>query len=158
MRGQEAFHPFKNLFRQLSDRVMGGQHEVGLRTAAGHPQEGLPDTGMEVISFRFQPVFGSIAGCPAAAADGGVDIQQDGEVGLQAGSGPPIKGPYGVLAQSASCPLVGHRRVDVTVRQDDLTAFQGRTDDLGGVRGPGRGKDERFRAGIDVAVAVIQYQ
>lgn len=113
---------------------------------------------MEVISFRFQPVFGSIAGCPAAAANGGLDIQQDGEVGLQAGGGPFVKGPYGVLAQSASCPLVGHRRVDVTVRQDDLAAFQGGPDDLGGVRGPGSGKDERFRAGIDVAVAVIKYQ
>lgn len=158
MRGLKAFHPRENLFRQFTDRVMGGQHKVGLRTAAGQLQEGIPDPGMEVISFRFQPVFGSIAGCPAAAAYGGVDIQQDGEVGLQAGSGPLIKGPYGVLAQSASGPLVGDRRVDVTVRQDDLAAFQRRPDDLGGVRGPGRGKDERFRAGIDVAVAVIQYQ
>ena len=103
-------------------------------------------------------VLSSLAGSTAAAANGRLDIQQDGEVGLQAGSGPLVQGPHSVFAQSASGPLVGDGRIDVTVRQDDLAAFQGGPDDLSGVRGPGSGKDERFRAGIDVAVAVIKYQ
>ena len=158
VRGQEAFHPCENLFRQFPDRVVGGQHEVGLRTPACQLQERIADPGMEVISFGFQPVLGSLAGSTAAAANGRIDIQQDGEVGLQAGRGPLVQGPHSVFAQSASGPLVGDGRIDVPVGQDDLAAFQGRPDDLGGVRGPGSGEDERFRMGINVAVAVVQHQ
>ncbi len=137
---------------------MGGQHKVGTGTACGQVQEGFPDPKVELVSFGFEPVLCGITGGPALAAHRRVNIQKDSEVGFQAGSGPRVNRPHCILAQVPSGSLVGNGRIDITIRQNDLAALKRRPDDLAGVGGPGRRKDQGFGMGVNVAVAMIEDQ
>ncbi|MCY1241702.1 hypothetical protein D9M72_546190 [compost metagenome] len=137
---------------------MGRQHQVALGTVGGAVQESGSDLGVEFVGFGFHPVFGGVARGPAEAAEIGVDVEQHGEVRLQAGGGPFVQVPHRRGSEVPSGALIGHRGIDVTVGEDDLAALEGGEDDLVRVGRAGRGKDQGFGAGVDVAVAVVQHQ
>ena len=156
--GQQSVHPREDRRGQLADGQMRGQHQVGTGAAASQLEEGFPDPAVEVVRLGLQPVLGGVTGSPALPSHCRVNIQQDGEVGLQAGGGPLVQGPDGVLPQIASGALVGNRGINVAVRQHNLAALQRRPDHLGGMGSAGRRKNQRLSVGVNFAVAMVKNQ
>ena len=156
--GQQGFDAFEDPCGEFGNRQAGGQHQIGPGPGRCHVQEGRPDRGVEFVRLGFEAVLGGVACGAPLPADCGLDVEQHGEVRLQARRRPSVDVPDCRGPEAAAGALVRDRGVNVPVSQDDLAALQRGPDHLAGVRGPGGREDQGFRVGIDVAVAVVQHE
>ena len=82
----------------------------------------------------------------------GLDVEQHGEVGQQAARGPQVDLADHVRAEGATDALVGDRRVDVAVGDDDGATGERRADEPRDVLGARRGVQQRLGAGVEAGV------
>lgn len=107
----------------LVDRSVGVDDDESLGLGGGQGEELLTQGGAEGVTLLLEAVLGAAAG-GALLGQGGVPVEQDGQVRQEALSGPQGQIADIVGAQGAGRPLVGDRGVEVAVGQDDGTAFE----------------------------------
>src|SRR5690606_15173371 len=100
------------------------------------------------------PVVAGAGVVEAFPTRGGVEVEQDGEVGQEVFCRPEGDVAHGFGAEPAADALVGDGGVEVAVHDDDLPALERGPHLLGDVLGAARGEDERLGAGGDVVSAV----
>ena len=111
---------------------------------------------MEVVLLGLEPVERLVVGVEALARDARVEVEQHGEVGQQALGRPQREVADLVAAEHAAGALVGDRRVEVAVLDDDVAALErGAHDGRDVVRAVG-GVEQRLGARRDLA-AVVQH-
>src|SRR4029453_19683921 len=87
---------------------------LDLQVAAAHPAMERQRQALEVVT----------AAADAAEAHGGIEIEQQREVGQDAAGGSHVELADQLGIEPAPVALVGHRRVRVAVAQYDTTALE----------------------------------
>jgi hypothetical protein len=78
------------------------------------------------------------------------NVEQDGEVGPQAGRGEVLEQAHLVGVVAVAGALVGQRRVDEARADDPLAPLQGRADDARHVLGAAGGVQQRVGPGVEI--------
>src|SRR3954466_11989056 len=95
--------------------------EIAPATVTREVEERRPDPLVELKRLRLEPVTRSGGARQAVSR---VDVKEDRQVRHEPARGPARQPSYLVLGQTTAAGLVGDRRVDVTVADDDRAAFQ----------------------------------
>src|SRR5215218_532747 len=115
--------------RDLVDGQCRVDHEEPLGLIGRKDEVRSAHAVMEVGCLGLEPVVPRACLVESAARRLGVEIEQDREIGAEP-LGRPLREPAHRLGiEHASGPLVGDRRVDVTVLEDHLAALERRTHD-----------------------------
>jgi hypothetical protein len=95
---------------------------------------------LQRLTFKLVGVTTAIGRLGASSgtleSHGGGNIKQDGQVRREPTRCPARQAADLVERQFTARALIRHRRVDVTIREYDVTPIQGRLDDRGDVMGP----------------------
>ena len=133
--------------RQLVDRPRRVEHEPAARLGLGAPEERLAGAPVELVAGPLQPV--RVPRQPRPARDR-VEVEQHRQRREQPVDGPQREALDLVGPQVPPAALVGHRRVEVPVGDDDRAAGERRPDQRRHVvRAVGR-VEQRLGAGVDV--------
>ena len=144
---RRAVDPLTDRPRQLVHRQRRVEHEPAARIGRGAAQERLAGPAVELVAGPLEPV--GLARQPRTPGDR-VEVEQHRERGEQAVDGPQGEAFDLVGPQVPPAALVGDRRVEVAVGDDDGAARERRPDERGDVvRAVGR-VEQRLRAGVDV--------
>ena len=138
---------------QLVGVAVGREDEVVVGVGAGEIEEVLPHPLVELQWLDLDAV--EVAG--AAEAGGGVDVEDDGEVWTQVGRGPARDLLELGDVDGAPGALVGERRVDVAVGDDDHALGERGQHDLVDVLGLVGGIDECLRPRRERAGGVVEH-
>ena len=134
-----------------SGRTRGVQHEEALRLGRCDREELGPHASVEVVLLGLEPVERLVVGVEAPPRDGRVEVEEHREVGQQAAGRPQRQVPHLVATENPAGALVGDRRVEVAVLDDDLAAGERGAHDGLDVVGAVGGVQQRLGAGGDLA-------
>ena len=134
-------------FDDLVERACGVEAVDPLRLFLGEATEAGDDALVKGEGLAADAVLGIRVG--AGESLDGVDIEQDGEVGLEAAGGVVIELVEEVAIEAAAVALVGDGGIGVAVAEDDGAAIEGGTDEAVDVVGAVCEEEEGFGPGGD---------
>ncbi len=133
--------PGDDLGVQPRGRLGAVDDEIARRSGSGKVEEVLADPVVELVVLAFEAVVDAAAALPTHL---GGHVQNDGEVGEEPAHG-PVEQPVDLVgAEVTPGPLVGDRRVGVTVGHDILATVERRPDEVVDMLGLVCGEEQRF--------------